>query len=64
MTRYNIAYWRAHSGAIAETLADFERLLPDQERILDPGHPDIQHTRDSIAHLRKRLRTQPDPPET
>jgi ubiquinone biosynthesis protein UbiJ len=55
---------QAQSGAIGSALADFERLLPDQERILDPGHPDIQHTRDSIAHLRKRLRTQPDPSET
>lgn len=63
-TRSNIAACRAKTGELTPVLTDFERLLLDQERALDPGHPVIQRTRNWIAHLRERLETQSAPPKT
>ena len=49
------AAWQAESGEVAAALTEFETLLADQECVLGSGHPDLQHTQDWIARLRKRL---------
>ena len=49
-TRNNIASWTGECGDTREALRLFQALLPDQERVLGPDHPDTLTTRNNIAY--------------
>ncbi|PPK70870.1 tetratricopeptide repeat protein [Actinokineospora auranticolor] len=52
MVRDDLAYQRAQCGDLAGALADFEALLPEEERVLGADHPTSIGTRHYISVLR------------
>jgi hypothetical protein len=48
-TRSNIAIWTEKSGDAREALRLFQKLLPDQQRVLGADHPSTLTTRSNIA---------------
>ena len=47
--RNDIAHWTGESDDAGTARALFEALLPDQQRVLGPDHPDTLTTRANIA---------------
>ena len=56
MTRNNIAAWTGQAGDARGALELYTALLPDQQRVLGPDHPDVQATQARIEQLTSNLR--------
>jgi hypothetical protein len=49
-TRHSLAYWTGAAGDMAGPCDHFAELLPIQERVLGPGHPDTLATQYSLTY--------------
>ncbi len=48
----NLAVWTAQRGDVRGALEMFRSLLPDQQRVLGPDHPDVARTAHALELVR------------